>query len=183
MGFHILLHDFITFSLCNSGRNAALFRGKLIEDKLIEDNKNIIRNVHMQLRLAVFTSRGETGQKAVEKQMQARQPKIRKLHTYKFCWVLIAKKLTHTNECFCVLNIGTLTMSGKEFNMSMLQKQFSDSKTQLLTSSITLPFTWKLYIRDAILFYIVPVIEPSSVCQVNQQTHLNLKTIKQISYY
>lgn len=45
-------------------------------------------------------------------------------------------------------------------------------------STISLPFTLKFYICDAIFLDIIPVIEPGGVCQVYQQTHLNLKVIK-----
>lgn len=45
-------------------------------------------------------------------------------------------------------------------------------------SSISLPFTLKFYICDAVFLYIIPVIESGGICQVYQQTHLNLKMIK-----
>lgn len=56
----------------------------------------------------------------------------------------------------------------------MPEKQ-KQSPQGIFTSPTHSPFALQLYILDAVLLNVIPVIEPRGVCQVNQQTHLHLE--------
>lgn len=117
---------------------------------------------------SVWCRKRETRQKIKSERFKTR--------TYKLCWVLGTKMFTHTNESVCILSSGALTMPDKTEGLKLYGSL--SHKAQIFINSVRLPFTLKFDVSDAILLYIIPVIEPSGVCQVDQQAHLNLKIIR-----